>query len=194
MFDFPTEKPKAFPEFGDHGLPIGWCCGEAQKMLKEMIVELAPRTIFEIGSFKGMSAYFMAREAPEATIYCIDHWQGSAEHKTMGIDCFNLYETFIVNLWEYRDRIKPVKESSCFGLFLLSGYKIKPDFIYIDGSHDFINVFNDIFTSLILFPGQDICGDDYTLKDVRLAIAKIIEFNDVKLKLYNNRVWRLSWN
>ena len=190
--NYPEIKPNVEQEFRPDGLPEGWCCGEAQTMLKELIDTVEPSAIAEIGSFKGMSAYFMAKTTSGIPIYCIDHWKGSPEHERMGIDTSKLYETFIVNCWEYRDRIKPIRRTSIGGLLFLKSKGIKPDIIYVDGAHDFASVYIDIHACLKLFPDATICGDDWTLKSVMEAVQQICTDLDKEVYLYNERTWRLK--
>ncbi len=190
MFEFPKVKPDT-PQDYTRGEPSGFCCGESRKMLQELIESIKPTVICEIGSFKGMSAHFIAKHST-AEIYCIDHWKGSPEHPRMGIDCSNLYEIFIVNMWEFRDRIHPIINDSIKGLVELEEAGILPQIIYVDGAHDKQSVCLDIKVAKICFPNAVICGDDWTLPGVRDGVHAATCVLDMVARTYNERCWRLE--
>ncbi len=190
MFEFPKVKPD-IPQDYTRGEPTGWCCGESRKMLLELIENIKPTIICEIGNFKGMSAHFMASNST-AEIYCIDHWKGSPEHPRMGIDCSNLYEIFILNMWEFRDRIHPIINHSTAGLIELCFAGIIPQIIYVDGAHDEQSVRNDIKKARYCFPFAVICGDDWTLPGVRDGVHGAAWDLNMVARTYNERCWRLE--
>jgi predicted O-methyltransferase YrrM len=172
------------------GEPNGWCCGDTKDMLKSVINDINPENIAEIGSFKGMSAYYMCKNS-DAHIYCIDHWKGSPEHKTMGINTDYLYETFIDNMEDYIDRITPIRKSSHMGLRELKKL-CDVDMIFIDGDHSYTGATHDISLAIELFPNAVICGDDYTLGGVRKAVDTMAKHYGLQVKTFKDRAWRLK--
>ena len=131
--------------------------------------------VVELGSWLGLSARFFLDIAPNAMVICVDHWQGSLEHhhdEKWRKMLPTLYETFLVNLWSYRDRIIPLKAGTIEGLKLIHSLGIHPDLIYIDASHEYDAVFQDVQTAMALFPKSTICGDDWSWDGVRQAVTE----------------------
>lgn len=192
MFNFPTEKPNVPPRTRiDVGLiePEGWCHGTVRMMFRDLIGKHRPKIMAEIGSYMGCSAHFIMKHTYETTLYCIDHWQGSPEHQ--GIESTKtLYETFLVNVWDYKDRIKPVRMDSIKGLHALHKNNICPEIIFIDGSHDEESVTKDICTASMLFPDAVLCGDDYTWDGVKSAVDNTAKDNNWKVVTIEDIAWR----
>lgn len=138
----------------------------------------------------GQSCYYMLKFAPNATVIAIDHWEGSAEHQKLP-EVTQLYETFIVNLWENRNRIIPVRERSTIGLRAVYDHDIIPDLIYIDWSHDADNVYKDVTCAIRLFPYSIICGDDWTWENVRKGVNEAIQGTKYKIES-SFSFWRLQ--
>ena len=131
------------------------------------------KVIVELGSWLGRSTRFLLDNAPNATVIAIDHWDGSEEHltdKKFATILPVLYETFLVNCWQYKNRLIPVKNSSLLGLQDVYNEKIKPDLVYIDASHDYDAVTKDLEKTFALFPNTIICGDDWGWDPVRTAV------------------------
>jgi hypothetical protein len=189
-YPWPTEKPNV------PGNLQGWCDEPNQKMLSSLIDDTT-KIIVEIGSWLGDSARFMLESTPDAKIICIDHWFGSKEHRESGHESIRekfptLYETFLVNLWEDRFRVVPLRTDSVHGLREIHRLGLKPDLIYIDASHDYQNVFEDVKTALDLFPDSTICGDDWHYEDVRRAVGELAQEYRKKIIAEGNRVWRFE--
>lgn len=137
------------------------------------------RLIVELGSWLGVSARFMLDHAPNAEIVCIDHWKGSKEHFDPSVKEYEdfqimlptLYEAFLHECWEYRDRIVPLRVNSLDGLKIIHEYGLRPEVIYVDASHEYEDVKADIELSHTLFPEAILIGDDYqNIKGVRHAV------------------------
>jgi hypothetical protein len=150
----------------------------------------------EIGSWKGKSSVFMAVEIANSNknieFYCIDTWKGSNEHKHLDLN--NLYETFLHNM-------KPV-ESYYFPLKLTSveaSKKFKDnslDFVFIDGSHEYNDVRNDIISWLPkIKDGGILAGHDYTnhfngvIRAVNELLPNVSIFQDCFI-YYKNKLSR----
>jgi hypothetical protein len=87
----------------------------------------------EIGSWEGLSSFFLLQTLPYAKITCVDTWEGADEHK--GQDVLNRIEnTFDANLSVYKDRLTKFKGTS-FSFFNSQNKRAQFDLIYIDGSH-----------------------------------------------------------
>jgi hypothetical protein len=174
MYQWPAVKPELPPD------NEGWFCGENMNTLGRL---LSPTTkiVVELGSWLGMSSKFIAVHAPNATIICIDHWLGSEEHQRVPqwkAKLPTLFNTFLMNLWEYRDRLIPMRTTILDGLRKLGQLGVAPDLIYVDGSHDEESVYLDVKAALH-FPSAWLVGDDATWAAVQAGVKKAIrELNE----------------
>lgn len=170
-FPWPDVRPD-----GD-SIMRGWFAAENQAVLKELIGS-DTEVIYEAGSYHGLSAQFLLTTASDAVVICNDHWLGSLEHHINPVwraDLANLYQTFLNNLWDQRGRVIPMRATIQDGMRIIEHLEIYPDLIYIDGSHDTNSVYEDVSTSLRLFPDSAVVGDDANwdsvIQGVRQATA-----------------------
>lgn len=178
---YPDEKPyvdlSVFPA-------VDW----ADQMSQDTIAELIPKDakcIVELGTWVGYGAKRMASRAPDAQVICIDHWQGSLEHwqdERFKNILPQLYRGFTNYTWDLRHRIIPVKASTILGMHEVASAGIKPDFIYIDASHQYAEVKLDVEMALKLFPGAIICGDDWNWPEVQQAVTEVLGERNVKVR------------
>lgn len=145
------------------------------------------KLIVEIGSWKGNSAVQLANAAPGAEIVCIDTWLGSIEmwgdhgdkDRYGALKLHNgyptIYRTFLNNIIATgnKSRVTPMPMPSRQALKLLFLWGVQPDLIYIDGSHEYEDVRDDILGAMRLRP-KIICGDDIGWADVRRAVNEIL--------------------
>ena len=131
-----------------------------------------PKSILEIGSWEGRSACWFLETYPEATITCVDTFEGSPEHS--GMDVAGIRERFLKNTRPYWDRITVKQGHSSREL-----YGLKPesfDVIYVDGSHEEDDTLMDLILSFgLLKPGGVLLIDDYggvSFPGVRKAVDK----------------------
>ncbi len=185
----------------------GWFQSCNARLLKRV---LGPQTklLVELGSWLGKSARFMLRAAPGATIICIDHWRGSAEHHaprqpiggtwkcpTEWADVNGklprLHETFLRNMWPWRDRVVPLRGDTVTGLRELGRLRLAPDLVYIDAGHGYENVRADLRTALELFPAARIAGDDWIyFEGVRRAVGELAQARGLEIVCEEN-AWML---
>jgi hypothetical protein len=186
LHGFPKEPP-AVPAV-DHG----WLSPDVMEMLP---CALVPNTkvVVELGSWLGKSTRFIADKAPGATIIAIDTWAGSKEHHAMP-DCAPLlpvlYETFLKNCWEYRQRMIPVRATSAHGLEILYHQAIVPDLIYVDASHEYPDVLGDVQRAIAFFNSSILCGDDWKWDGVRKAVTQTVKAGRMKAWAKGNVWWR----
>jgi predicted O-methyltransferase YrrM len=93
----------------------------------------------EIGSFEGCSGLYIAENYPGANLTCVDAWDAN----TIGNENLNLKNielNFDENISEYKKRCLKIKMKS---IDFFSTNKNRYNVIYIDGSHEAIDVFND---------------------------------------------------
>lgn len=134
------------------------------------------RLIVEVGSWLGRSAIALANAALQAEVVCLDTWLGAREMwenhgdpsrygKLRHVHGYpTLYYEFLQNIVNAgkESQVTPMPMPSSIGLRLLHERKIHPDLIYVDGSHEEIDVRRDIEDCLSLRP-KILCGDDYGL-------------------------------
>lgn len=150
----------------------GWTSSQAPA-LAELVTQVKPRTIIEVGSWRGVSAIWMMKHAPaDAVIYCVDTWLGSIEHMTGNVDPpMPMVRGYPGVYYEFRDnvihagianRLYPVPNTSIIGAAFLRHSDVLGDLIYIDASHDADSVWRDLCAyRALLAPGGVLCGDDY---------------------------------
>jgi predicted O-methyltransferase YrrM len=119
----------------------------------------------DIGSYEGASTCWMLNNLctnPESKVYSIDTWEGSPEYGEM--DFSKIEKTFdenVIKTGKKSQHIK-MKMSSMDGLIKLKMDKIMFDLIFIDASHEAIDVMTDgILAWNILKQNSILIFDDY---------------------------------
>jgi hypothetical protein len=155
--------------------------GSEHPIFATLIDAVRPTTIVEVGTWKGASAIHMTKISSSIginpTIICIDTWLGTIESYTwretlpnIHIDLLlkngwpHLYYQFLANVTRlgYHDRIIPLPQTSQIGLRLIRELGIRPELIYIDASHDYHDVKNDLTLAWECVGESGITfGDDY---------------------------------
>jgi GT2 family glycosyltransferase len=113
----------------------------------EMVKRFDNANFLEIGCWKGKSTSFLAVEIinshKEITLYCLDTWEGSIEHKNMDcIEANSLFEEFEENLKPAERIKKTIKGNS---LFIANSFPDNYfDFIFLDASHEYQDVKKDL--------------------------------------------------
>lgn len=192
LFTWPVEKPNV----SKNG--YNWFGGENAHVLSQVISEKKPKYILEMGSWNGSgSTQFILNRAPDAHVVCIDHWstdENDYVQKEFDINevrkIWNhieiLFETFLVNTWDYQNRLTPLKAKTVNGLQTLGKLNIPFDIIYIDAHHDYESVLHDIKVSYKLWPNATIVGDDYTWPGVRQAAHEFADKHNLNLVVVGN--------
>lgn len=176
---------KLFKPLPKQPVIFGW--GSDDPNFKTVIDDVQPKLIVEVGSWLGASALHMASLAPEAEIICVDTWLGADEFwltfdgksdETRDLLLKNgypgVYYQFLSNIYhsDAKDRITPMPMPSRMASRLLSKLGVVPDLIYIDGSHQYEDVLDDLRHYWpLLRRGGTMFGDDYfTFMEVRHAV------------------------
>lgn len=158
---------------------FGW--NSESPIFAEVIKELKPNLIIEVGTYFGGSARHMAKLAKEQStetsassveVVCIDTFLGSVEHwhqhQYFKPAFFKngrppIYEQFMSNTIRsnLQDTITPFPIDSTNGGLTLKRYGIQADLVYIDGGHEYESVSCDlrIFRDLVR-PGGIMLIDD----------------------------------
>lgn len=138
---------------------------------REFVDRMESGTIVEIGSWLGRSVVYLAEyvleQQKDIRIYSVDTWQGSNEeaHRKYleeigGADA--LYEQFLKNISPLPiDSIIPIRRASVEAAKLFADDSL--DVVYIDASHNYIDVANDIDAWISKVKnGGIIAGHDYS--------------------------------
>ena len=165
----------------------GW--GSYHPALHRAIDRLRPRSILEVGSWKGASAIHIANHVKhmglECEVVCVDTWLGSSEHWLRRAPGWyeslqlkngypSLYYTFLSNVVraELQDYITPFPATSEMALKILRERGFYFDFIYVDAAHEYDPVRLDLKGCWYLLrePGI-LIGDDYLAWDEVIRAA-----------------------
>ena len=168
--------PGEIPDF-----PVtSWGWGiDGEKLLLSRLPADA-RCILEIGTLLGASTRFFADARPDATVICIDPWNDSKDRPLLRYQPEltpylndrpdGLYNVFLASTWDYRERVIPLRGYSPERLRDVYDAGLKPDFVYVDGSHEYEDVLVDLTTCHLLFEEAVLCGDDWSWASVSRAV------------------------
>lgn len=146
-------------------------------------------TIVEVGSWKGASAIHMAstrrKLGGDFKVICVDTWLGSLEHwclrdtEGMGVPRRHgyplLYFQFLYNVATAgcADVIVPVPLPSTIGAALLHRQEVRPQLVYLDASHAYVDLSADLRTWWpLLAAGGILFGDDHMMPGVLQAVSE----------------------
>lgn len=154
----------------------GWfSCPNFYKM---QVQQFNNAVFVEVGSWQGQSSCFMAVEILNSSknidFYCVDTWEGSAEHQNKEIiKSGQLYSKFLENIEPVKQVIKPMRMSSVDAAREFKDESV--DFVYLDGSHDYESVRSDIYAWYPkLKKGGLMSGDDCTWPGVVKAVNEFV--------------------
>ena len=102
-----------------------------------------------------------------------------------------MWETFLVNCWEFKERLYPIREYTNKGLDILNMLGIDVDLVYIDASHGYEDVLDDINKSLKYFPNAIIMGDDWNWGSVQRAVKEVAQENNFDIEVDLN-CWKYN--
>jgi hypothetical protein len=163
----------------------------------EIILEtFDPHFIVEVGSWKGLSAVFMARWMEKRNdgrcnmVLCVDTWLGTTrawlERDRHGNHLFSnagypsvyyqfLYNVLLENLTEV---IVPLPQPSMMGAAILRNLHSQPDLVFVDACQDYECVVEDVLAWFPLVkPGGALFGDGFQQAGVQRGVE------DASLKL-----------
>lgn len=153
----------------------GW--GSEDPFLARILGIVRPSTLLEIGTWKGASALFFARKAQELglddiEIIAVDPHIGSAGLWTNNKNAMHVnetgscgtYEVFLGNVKRANltSLITPFRVTSSIATTVMKGHGITADLVYIDGSHDVIDVRADLaHIAKVMHDDSVVIMDDY---------------------------------
>lgn len=140
-----------------------WLASEAQQHAR----------IVEIGSYLGRSTRALA-DNTSGRVWAIDDWKGPRDPEfRVQIERNGLFDKFCVNLADHiAHKVIPIVadhgETDKFP-------DIRPDMVFIDGSHQYEDVKRDIgFWKARLVPGGLLCGHDANWEGVSRAVNELL--------------------
>lgn len=167
-----------------------------KKEIKNLIQNNDIKVVIEVGSWLGKSTRHIAGLLPKnGKVYAVDHWQGSFEHQPghdeHGKNLSQIYDQFLSNVIHAKltDKIIPIRMPSLVAEKHLSD--VTPDLIYIDASHEYESVYQDLCAWYPHVKGHGIlCGDDWAYSEVQKAVEKFAEENHLIIEV-KSPFWRL---
>ena len=195
-YHFPKEMPKRKED------NAGWF-GYGNQRLIEKYLYCNDNLIIEFGSYLGKSAkYLCEKSSPYATVICVDTWGDGGQSIQNGIKRMNnnnkskieknrlkhLYETFLVNMWNDKEKVIPIKMDGRKAAKMLSDMEVRPNFVYLDMDHTYDSVIGDLKAVHSAFPNTLIVGDDIKYhKGVGKAVKEFIEeHSEYRLEIDEN--------
>jgi len=160
------------PQFGET-----WF--RSENLYSEMVKKFTNNSKFvEVGSWKGKSAAFMCVEIINSNkkidFYCVDTWTGSKEHIYLENNVNQLYQIFKSNMKPVENSYREIISTSLTASQYFESESL--DFIFIDASHEYQDVKDDINHWLPkLKKGGIIAGDDYGNPDFPGVHKAVIE-------------------
>lgn len=154
-------KPNVLDSFG-HG--HNWEVWLSHLRGKENLIGI------ELGTFRGASAQWMLQNVfthPSSTYYCVDTFEGSAEHKVNSIDCSENESFTRHRLKDFKNCLILREFSNAFLLSKATSMQSSADFIYVDAAHDSMNVLRDgVLSFEMLKSGGIMIFDDYSWREM----------------------------
>lgn len=166
------------------------------KLYSRIVMEAKENSTFvEIGSWLGQSSAYMAvdiiNSGKKIKFDCVDTWLGSAEHENSSeVLDKTLYEKFLKNIEPVKHIINPIRMPSLEASATYEDSTL--DFVFIDASHDYHNVINDIYA---WYPkvksGAVLAGHDYAFPGVEKAVNEFLQKENYNLDIKNELCWGL---
>lgn len=146
-----------------------WFSGR-EEVWRSVLASLRPRRILEIGSYEGRSTCFLIEECGlvgPVEIACVDTWSGGVEHDPQSMHSVEERFDHNVALAARNAKHKPViqkirRDSKSALLSLAAAGDQSFDLIYVDGSHQAVDVLTDAVLSFHLLRVNGVMiFDDY---------------------------------
>lgn len=153
-----------------------WFENTAKAVWDQLIPQINPTSILEIGSYEGASACYLIEKLGQSKnieLHCVDSWEGGLEHQEGGCaesDMSAVEKRFHKNIKTAKSKINNDahivihKNNSDLALskMIADGKQGYFDLIYVDGSHQATDVLCDAILSFRLLKNNGvIVFDDY---------------------------------
>ena len=169
------------------------CCGvDNTEVINSYIEMKRPNIMIEVGSWLGWSAINSAKKLKAmgltgSVVICVDTWlgdwqawEGNIAHNYLYYENGypTLYQKFLSNVIQngVQDYIYPLAFPSNIANIVLEKIGVKSDLVYIDGSHEALDVYYDCknYYSLLNTDGY-LVGDDWMYEPLKRGIRTFIE-------------------
>jgi predicted O-methyltransferase YrrM len=196
-----SNKPSNIQKFGDNQILINAC----KSINAQNIIEVG--SWFGNSSI-AFANYLVENQPDNGCVICVDTWLGGLDHwistdytkredkvddeilmchhfeRDLNISNSepNIYNEFLNNVSKsgYSEYLIPLRQTSYIGAKILKYFKIKADFIFIDGSHEYLDCYNDLVSYWpILNSGGIIAVDDLQFVTVLNAIQDFVNDNNL---------------
>ena len=185
----------------------GW--NGSSPIFHTLISKINPKTIIEVGSWKGLSAITMGKSVKslglsDTKIHCVDTWLGAVEfwgshantperNLLLKNGYPQIYYQFLSNVVHsgLEDIILPFPNTSLIAAKYFKSIGLRSQMIYIDASHDEEDVYNDLkYYFELLDNGGVIFGDDYhNWLDVQKAVKRFSDDTHLGFEVVENNFW-----
>ena len=137
---------------------LKWLAKQAQKH----------QTIVEIGSYQGRSTRALGDNTPGA-VYAVDDFIGPRDKQHLALPHFEIFTGNVIDLIQLKKVKVIVADHAHLDL------DVRPDMVFIDGSHRYEDVKRDIeIWQPKLIKGGLLCGHDHHLDDIKQALADTV--------------------
>ncbi len=165
---------------------------EFRETARDLIFIVKPKQMIEIGSWYGDSAFAFLESSfglgRRLEILCIDTWLGSLEHWNNSFPNSNwnkdsllisdgepkIFDEFLKrkNQSSFKEQIYVLRCPSSHAECEISKNWADADLAYIDGSHESVDVKNDLTLLSKVNPKIVLSGDDFDWTIIRFAVLK----------------------
>lgn len=168
----------------------GW--NSDHSLFAELIDQVKPQTIVEVGTWKGASALHMAGLTRDlgTKIFCVDTFLGDpnpALPEPVRYNVGDVFRQFCFNVAKsgFADRVYPVPQTSSGAAKILWAEGITCGLCYLDGDHSYEGTFADLesYAPLVLDGGY-LFGDDWhDYAGIRMAVTRYAFENNLRIRL-----------
>ncbi len=197
---FPEAKSVRFEvDYTQHGDGVGECL-DWLAYLAFVAKVVKPKSVFEIGTFRGRSALnFAINGAEGCTVYTLDLPRDDRSSHDVSPEDARLIELDEVGI-DYLGRPEARRIVQLWGdsaTFDFTPYRGKIDLVFIDGAHHYDAVVRDTESALrMLAPGGVVVWDNFSqygdYNDVTRAVLDrlgpdVVQIEDTELAIYRSR-------
>jgi hypothetical protein len=131
-------------------------------------------------------------------VITVDHWLGSKEHQAGGYagevadKLPALYDTFLTNCWDYRDKILPLRMTTKEGMEIVRTAGVIHDLVFIDADHSYESVYSDIEEAFKFGKRTIIAGDDWYFDGVQRAATDFANSRGFEIHYYSD-LWIMHY-
>lgn len=104
-----------------------------------------------------------------------------------------LFETFVVNMWEERTRLFPLRMDTCDGIEAIRALGAPVELVYVDADHSRDAVSRELAALEAAFPAALVCGDDWQWPEVREAVEAHVQARAGMLQLHSHPAENWWW-